>query len=255
MIGLLLENQCALVTGGTRGIGRAIAEAFLREGARVVLTGRNAEAAEAAAAALVQATGREEGAAVGLAADLSTADAATACVAAAVEQLGGRLDILVNNAGLTRDTMALRLNEEAWDAVLDTDLKAVFFCAQAALRPMLKARRGRIVNLSSVVALTGNAGQCNYAAAKAGVLGLTRALAREVASRNITVNAVAPGFVETDMTAGLSQEIRDRAIAAIPLGRIAQPAEIAEAVLFLASDKAAYITGQCLSVNGGLAMA
>ena len=255
MNGLLLENQCALVTGGTRGIGRAIAEAFLREGARIVLTGRNAEAAEAAAAALVQATGREEGAAVGLAADLSTADAATACVAAAVEQLGGRLDILVNNAGLTRDTMALRLNEEAWDAVLDTDLKAVFFCAQAALRPMLKARRGRIVNLSSVVALTGNAGQCNYAAAKAGVLGLTRALAREVASRNITVNAVAPGFVETDMTAGLSQEIRDRAIAAIPLGRIAQPAEIAEAVLFLASDKAAYITGQCLSVNGGLAMA
>jgi len=251
----LLEGKNAIVTGGTRGIGRAIAEAFLREGARVVLTGRNAEAAEATARALVAATGREVGAAIGLAADLATADAATACVNAAVERLDGRLDILVNNAGLTRDTMALRLDEEAWDAVLDTDLKAVFFCAKAALRPMLKARCGRIVNLSSVVALTGNAGQCNYAAAKAGVLGLTRALAREVASRNITVNAVAPGFVETDMTAGLSQEIRERALAAIPLGRIAQPAEIAEAVLFLASDRAAYITGQCLSVNGGLAMA
>ncbi len=252
---MLLKDQCALVTGGTRGIGRAIAEAFLREGARVVLTGRNADAAAEAARALVAATGREEGAAVGLAAELSTADGATACVAAAIDLLGGRLDILVNNAGLTRDTMALRLDEEAWDAVLDTDLKAVFFCAKAALKPMLKARRGRIVNLSSVVALTGNAGQCNYAAAKAGVLGLTRSLAREVASRNITVNAVAPGFVETDMTAGLSQEIRDRALAAIPLSRIAQPAEIAEAVLFLASDKAAYITGQCLSVNGGLSMA
>ena len=252
---MLLKDQCALVTGGTRGIGRAIAEAFLREGARVVLAGRNADAAAEAARTLAAATGREEGAAVGLAAELSTADGATACVAAAIDLLGGRLDILVNNAGLTRDTMALRLDEEAWDTVLDTDLKAVFFCAKAALKPMLKARRGRIVNLSSVVALTGNAGQCNYAAAKAGVLGLTRALAREVASRNITVNAVAPGFVETDMTAGLSQEIRDRALAAIPLGRIAQPAEIAEAVLFLASDKAAYITGQCLSVNGGLAMA
>ena len=245
----LLEGQCAIVTGGTRGIGRAVAEAFLREGARVVLTGRNAEAAEATARALVAATGREVGAAIGLAADLATTDAATACVNAAVERLDGRLDILVNNAGLTRDTMALRLDEEAWDAVLDTDLKAVFFCAKAALRPMLKARCGRIVNLSSVVALTGNAGQCNYAASKAGLIGLTKSAARELAPKGIRCNAIAPGFIATDMTGGQAD---NPLLAQVPLGRMGAAEDVAEAAAFLAVAK--YVTGEVLRVDGGIAM-
>lgn len=250
----LLQDQSAIVTGGTRGIGRAIVDLFLREGACVVLTGRDEARAAAVAAEAAAAAGRDAAAAIGIAADLSTSGGAVQAMGKAIERLGGKVDILVNNAGLTRDTLALRMGEEEWDTVINTDLTAVFCCIKAVLKPMLKARYGRIVNLSSVVALSGNAGQCNYAAAKAGVLGLTKSLAREVASRNITVNAVAPGFVDTDMTASLGDELRQRILAQIPLGRIAAPAEIADAVLFLASAHASYITGQCLSVNGGLAM-
>jgi len=250
----LLSDKCAVITGGTRGIGLAIAEAFLREGARVALVGRDETRAREACGAICAATGREADAAIPVAADIATSAGASDAINAAIEAFGGRLDILVNNAGITRDTLILRMGDEEWDAVLDTDLKAVFCCCKAAIKPMLKARAGRIINISSVVALTGNAGQCNYAAAKAGVLGLTRSLAREVASRKITVNAVAPGFVATDMTAKLSEEIRKVAMEHIPLGRFAAPQEIADAVLFLASDRAAYITGHCLSVNGGMAM-
>ena len=250
----LLNDKCAVITGGTRGIGLAIAETFLREGAKVAIVGRDEARTREASEGLCARTGRESGAALPIVADIATSAGAADAMAAAIAAFGGRLDILVNNAGITRDTLILRMGDEEWDAVMDTDLKAVFRCSKAAIKPMIKARCGRIINISSVVALTGNAGQCNYAAAKAGVLGLTRSLAREVASRKITVNAVAPGFVETEMTSKLSDEIRRMAMEHIPLGRFAAPQEIADAVLFLASDRAAYITGQCLSVNGGMAM-
>ena len=244
-------DRVALVTGGGRGIGRAIALRLARDGVAVAVNYRGSEAAAAEVVRQIEAGG---GQAVALAADVAVAAEATRLVNDAVARLG-RLDILVNNAGITRDNLAMRLNEEDWDAVLDTNLKGAFFCAKAALRPLLRAREaGRIVNISSVAGLVGNAGQANYAAAKAGLLGLTKSLAREVASRGITVNAVAPGFVTTEMTDALPEELREAAVKAIPLGRFGAPEDIAEAVAFLASPAARYITGQVLSVDGGMAM-
>ena len=255
MLEQVLEGQNAIVTGGTRGIGRAIAAEFLRRGATVAITGTDAARTAAAAAELAQECGVASGRCIALPVDVRD----TAAVAAAFDGLlrgafGGRVDILVNNAGVTRDNLLMRMSEEEWDTVVDTDLKGVFNCIKAVSRAMLKAHAGRIVNIASVVGLMGNPGQANYAAAKAGVIGLTKAVARELASRKITVNAIAPGFVETAMTDALPEAAREKLSAQIPLGCIAQPQEIAAAALFLASPAAGYVTGQCLAVDGGLAM-
>ena len=223
-----LENKTALVTGGTRGIGYAIASAFLREGARVAILGTTAEKAIAAAMRLAHENQVSIEQVTGFGTDVRDTAATATTIDSVVALFGGRLDILVNNAGITRDNLVMRLGEEDWDAVLDTNLKGVFNCIRAAVRPMMKARGGRIINISSVVGRMGNPGQANYAAAKAGVLGLTKTVARELASRNILVNAIAPGFVETDMTAALTPEYRQKLLEQIPLGRIATPQEIAE---------------------------
>ncbi|MBP5299987.1 MAG: 3-oxoacyl-[acyl-carrier-protein] reductase, partial [Victivallales bacterium] len=246
-----LENKTALVTGGTRGIGYAIASAFLREGARVAILGTTAEKAIAAALRLAQENQVSIEQVTGFGTDVRDTAATATTIDSVVALFGGKLDILVNNAGITRDNLVMRLGEEDWDAVLDTNLKGVFNCIRAAVRPMMKARGGRIINISSVVGRMGNPGQANYAAAKAGVLGLTKTVARELATRNILVNAIAPGFVETDMTAALTPVHRQKLLEQIPLGRIATPQEIAEVALFLAGPAANYMTGQCLSVDGG----
>jgi len=245
-----LDGKRAVVTGASRGIGRAIALELARQGARVVVNfHRNADAADGVVAQIVGAGG--EARAVG--ADVSTADGAQRLVGACLEGFGG-LDILVNNAGITRDTLLMRMSEDDWDAVLDTNLKGAFHCIKAAQRPMLRQRSGRIISIGSVSGLVGNAGQANYAAAKAGLVGLTKAVARELAERGITCNLVAPGFVETDMTAGLPADLLEAALGQIPLGRLGRPEDVAAAVAFLASDAAAYITGQVICVDGGMAM-
>jgi 3-oxoacyl-[acyl-carrier protein] reductase len=242
-----LRDKVALVTGASQGIGRATALALAEAGARVAVAARNAEKL----AALVAEIEGRGGAA--LAVPMDVADAAQVKTGfQAVLGKFGRLDILVNNAAITRDTLALRMKLDDWDAVLRTNLTGAHLCIQQALGAMLKQRAGRIINLTSVVAETGNAGQANYVASKAGLIGLTRAIAVEVASRSITVNAVAPGFVETPMTDVLSQELKDKMKAMIPLGRFGQDREIAAAIVFLASDEAGYITGQVLGVNGGM---
>jgi 3-oxoacyl-[acyl-carrier protein] reductase len=242
-----LRDKVALVTGASQGIGRATALALAEAGAKVAVAARNAEKL----AALVAEIEGRGGAA--LAVPMDVADAAQVKTGfQAVLGKFGRLDILVNNAAITRDTLALRMKLEDWDAVLRTNLTGAHLCIQQALGAMLKQRAGRIINLTSVVAETGNAGQANYVASKAGLIGLTRAIAVEVASRSITVNAVAPGFVETPMTDVLSQELKDKMKAVIPLGRFGQDREIAAAIVFLASDEAGYITGQVLGVNGGM---
>lgn len=241
-----LDGKSALVTGASGGIGAGIARALHAQGAKVALSGTRRDALEALAAEL------GDGAAV-CPADLREAGSAEALIAAA-EAACGPLAILVNNAGLTKDGLAIRMKDEDWATVLDVDLAAPFRLARAALRGMLKRRAGRIIGIGSVVGATGNPGQANYAAAKAGLVGMSKALAQEVGSRGITVNVIAPGFVETPMTDVLNDEQRARLIAGIPLGRMGAPADVAGAAVFLASDEAAWITGAVLHVNGGMAM-
>ena len=245
-----LAGKRALVTGASRGIGRAVALRLAAEGASVALNYRaGREEAEAVASEIASAGGQ----AVVLQGDVSLAAEADALVNGAAESLGG-LDILVNNAGVTRDNLLMRLSEEDWDAALNTNLKGAFLCAKAAIRPMLRQRFGRIVNMSSVVALTGNPGQANYTAAKAGLIGFTRTVAREVASRGITVNALAPGFIETQMIDSIPADLRGQILERIPLGKFGAPEDVAACAAFLCSEDGAYITGQTISIDGGLGL-
>ena len=244
-----LQNQIAVVTGAGRGIGRAIALKFAAEGADVACVSRTQENSEKAAAE-IRALGRNAWA---HAVDVTDA----AAVSGAAEKIlteCGRVDILVNNAGVTRDNLLMRMTEADWDAVLDTNLKGAYLFTKAFSRALLKQRSGRIINVASVIALIGNAGQCNYAASKAGLIGFTKSVAREMASRGITVNVLAPGFIETDMTAGLNEDLRANVLKQIPLARFGQPDDIAGAAVFLAGPAARYITGQVLAVDGGMVM-
>ena len=245
-----LEGKVALVTGGSRGIGRAIALLLAKRGADVAINFAGNEAAAQATVDEIKALGRK---AIMIKADVAVNTACVAMVDQVVQEFG-KIDILVNNAGITRDGLLMRMKEEDWDAVLNTNLKSVYNCSKAAVKYMMKARAGRIVSISSVVGLMGNAGQANYAAAKAGIIGFTMALAKEVASRGITVNSVAPGFVNTDMTKVLPEKVVESLKAAIPLAKLGEPEDIAKAVAFLVSDDAAYITGQTLHVDGGMVM-
>jgi 3-oxoacyl-[acyl-carrier protein] reductase len=241
-------EQVALITGGSRGIGRAAAELFARAGVRVAITYRSRKQE---ADHFVEVVSRDGGKALAMQADFAESGAPAIAVETVVKEFG-RLDILVNNAGLTRDTLVMRMSEADWDVVLQTNLKAAFLASKAALRPMLKQKYGRIVNVSSLAGVAGNAGQANYSASKAGLIGLTKALAKEVGSRNITVNAVAPGFIETELTSGLPADLLERARQAAAIPRIGSPADVAPAIVFLASPEAAYITGQVLGIDGGL---
>ena len=242
-----MKGQVALVTGASRGIGRAIAQALAAEGVIVIGTATSQAGAAAIGQTLAPSGGR------GVVLDVNDGAALEASVDDIIKQHGG-LQILVNNAGITRDTLAMRMKDSDWDAVLDTNLKAVFRASRAVMRTMIKQRYGRIVNITSVVGASGNPGQANYAAAKAGVAGMTRALARELGSRGVTVNCVAPGFIATDMTDGLAEAQKTALLAQIPMGRLGSPQEVADAVLFLASPRAGYVTGTELHVNGGMFM-
>jgi 3-oxoacyl-[acyl-carrier protein] reductase len=241
-----LTGKVALVTGSTRGIGRQIAATLASAGARVAVSGRSAENAAEVAASL-------DGEAHGFACDIADTASAAALVDA-VEKHFGALDILVNNAGITRDNLLMRLKDDDWDAVLDANLRGAFATIRAASRGMMKRRFGRIINITSVVGITGNKGQANYAASKAGLIGLTKSVAKELASRNILANAVAPGFIETDMTAAMTADARAELGAQIPVGRLGTPGDIAGVCAFLASEHASYITGQVFVVDGGLVM-
>ncbi len=245
-----LEGRCAVVTGGSRGIGRAICEELARQGANIVTCCRGGEEAAAETLDACRALGVE---ALAVQADISTADGVDALFDAAVKAFGA-VDILVCNAGITRDNLILRMKETDFDQVIETNLRGVFLCMKKASRLMLRRRSGRIISITSIVGLRGNAGQCNYAAAKAGVIGMTKSLAKELGSRGITVNAVAPGFIETDMTLNLPEAEREAYLSSIPLNRLGTAQEVADAVAFLAGDGAKYITGQVLCVDGGLAM-
>jgi 3-oxoacyl-[acyl-carrier protein] reductase len=244
-----LDKQVALVTGASRGIGRAIALVLARQGATVIGTATS----ESGAAGISEALAAEGLAGRGLVLEVNDAQAVDTTIDSLVKEFGA-LNVLVNNAGITRDQLAMRMKDDEWDAVIDTNLKAVFRLSRAVLRPMMKARGGRIINITSVVGSAGNPGQVNYAAAKAGVAGMTRALAREIGSRGITVNCVAPGFIDTDMTKVLPEEQQAALKTQIPLGRLGSPEDIGHAVAFLASPQAGYITGTTLHVNGGMFM-
>jgi len=245
-----LDNEIALVTGATRGIGKAVALALGKEGATVVGTATSENGSESISNYL-----KENGInGYGTVLDVTNSDAINAVLNEMTEKTGGAPSILVNNAGITRDNLLMRMKEDEWDAIMETNLKPIYRLSKAVMRPMTKARKGRIISISSVVGAIGNAGQTNYAAAKAGVVGFTKSLAREVAARNITVNAVAPGFIDTDMTRSLTDEQKAAVISQVPLARLGTPEDIAEAVLFLASDRGAYITGNTIHVNGGMYM-
>ena len=245
-----LTGKTAIVTGGSRGIGKAVCLELARRGCNIVLSFAGNTAAADQTVAECQALGVQALAVQGNVAD---ADAVKALFDAALKQFGA-VDILVNNAGITRDNLLMLLKEEDFDAVVDTNLKGTFLCMKTAVRPMMKQRHGRIISLSSVVGLHGNAGQVNYAATKAGVIGMTKSLAKELAGRNITVNAVAPGFIDTDMTAVLPEKAKEAILASIPMARLGAAEDVANAVAFLASDEAGYITGQVLAVDGGMSM-
>ena len=243
------RNRVAVVTGGGKGIGRAVASRLAAGSAKVVISGRDQGALESACAEIRSAGGE----AIWITGDVAKATDADALCSKTLEAFGSA-DILVNNAGITRDNLIVRMSEEDWDQVLDTNLKGSFLCIRAFTRPMMKQRYGRIVNVSSVVGLMGNAGQANYVAAKAGLVGLTKAVAKELASRHITVNAVAPGFIETSMTSALNEKVREALKERIPLGRLGAPEDVAHAVAFLCSEEAGYVTGQVLTVDGGMRM-
>ncbi len=247
---MLLDGKIALVTGGSRGIGRAIALRLAEEGAKVAINYAGNQTAAEEVKAIIEQHG---GTAMIVQTDVSDSTAAAEMVARVHEELGG-LDILVNNAGITRDTLLVRMKDEDFDAVINTNLKGIYACTKAAAKFMTKQRSGRIVNLSSVVGEIGNVGQTNYAAATAGVIGFSKAAAKEFAARHVTVNVVAPGFIDTDMTAVLKDSIREKLIEGIPLGALGKPEHVADAVLFLVSDAASYITGQVLNVDGGMVM-
>jgi 3-oxoacyl-[acyl-carrier protein] reductase len=245
-----LEGRVAMVTGGSQGIGRACALALAKAGARVAISGRRAEKLDPVVEEL-KALGQD---ALRFAVDVSDAEAVKGMVEQTLAHWG-KIDILVNNAGITKDTLVMRMKNDDWAGVLKTNLDGAFYCIRAALSPMVKQRFGRIINLSSVVAQAGNAGQANYIASKAGIIGLTKAVAAEVARRNITVNAIAPGFIDTAMTAGLSPELKEKMLGAIPMGRMGTDAEVAHGVVFLALPETSYITGHVLNINGGMFMA
>ncbi|MBT7071170.1 MAG: 3-oxoacyl-[acyl-carrier-protein] reductase [Anaerolineae bacterium] len=247
---LSLEGRTAIVTGGARGIGKAIAETLAARGANIAVVDLRMELAEETAGEIAAKLGVE---AIALEADVSNQESVKAMVKSAVEKFG-KIDILVNNAGITRDGLVMRMKEEDWDMVLNINLKGAFNCAQALARPMMKARYGRIINISSVSGVTGQAGQANYSSSKAGMIGLTKALAKELGSRNVTVNAVAPGFIETVLTHDLPDEIRDISMKLTPMGRFGVPQDIANAVAFLAAEESSFITGVTLQVDGGMVM-
>ena len=244
-----LSGRTAIITGGARGIGRDIAELFAREGADIGLFDVNAELLEQTAEALRGIGRRAEGIVV----DVTDGNAVEAGVAKVLDKLG-RIDILINNAGITKDGLLVRMDDAQWDRVLNVNLRGTFLCTRAVAKRMLKQRSGRIVSIASIVGLIGNAGQANYAASKAGVIGMTKAVAKELASRGITCNAIAPGFIQTEMTHTLPDDAKQRLMQAIPMGMLGQPSDVASAALFLVSDAARYITGHVLVVDGGLAM-
>lgn len=247
---MLLDGKIAIVTGASRGIGRSVAIALGKAGAKVVINYAGNHAAAEEVKATIEATG---GQAIIVQADVANEEAVAALVKQTVETFG-RIDILVNNAGITRDNLLMRMKETDWDAVMNTNLKGIFMCTKAVSRIMMKQKYGKIINMTSVVGLTGNAGQSNYAAAKAGVIGFTKSMAKELASRGINVNAIAPGFIDTDMTSVLSEQLKENLVAEIPAGRLGSPDDVAAATLFLVSDSANYITGQTLNVDGGMVM-
>ncbi len=247
---MLLDGKIALVTGASRGIGRAIAIELAKEGASVAINyAGNVKAAEEVKSIIEESGGK----AMLIQADVGDEKAAFEMVEKVIAQFGG-LDILVNNAGITRDNLFIRMKYEDWNAVINTNLTSMFNCAKVAAKYMMKKRSGKIINMTSVSGIMGNMGQTNYSAAKAGVIGFTKSLARELAARNITVNAVAPGFIATDMTAAMPEKAKEQVLTSIPLGKMGKPEDIANAVLFLASDKASYITGQVVKVDGGMVM-